>query len=65
MKNRCPRKFSQLSSNDRRELRNFRRFLRLWPTRGFDMLQSDRWREYLHMTEDEARAYIQAIVDKG
>lgn len=40
--------------NDRRELRNFQRFLRLWPTHGFDMLQRPRWQRYLGVTPAEA-----------
>ena len=45
-------KVSNLS--DRRELRNFQRFLRLWPSHGFDMLERPRWRKYLGITPAEA-----------
>jgi hypothetical protein len=44
------------SANDRRELRNFRRFLRLWPHHGFDMLHRPRWQKYLGLTAQEAAA---------
>ena len=42
------------SMQDRRELRNFQRFLRLWPHHGFDMLARPRWQKYLAITVDEA-----------
>jgi hypothetical protein len=42
------------SMQDRRELRNFQRFLRLWPHHGFDMLARPRWQKYLAITPDEA-----------
>ena len=45
--------------NDRRELRNFQRFLRLWPHHGFDMLYRPRWQKYLGLTPEEARHYAQ------
>jgi hypothetical protein len=41
--------------SDRRELRNFQRFLRLWPLHGFDMLERPRWRKYLAISPDEAK----------
>lgn len=46
---------SYLPPADRRELRNFRRFLRLWPIYGFDMLERPRWQKYLGLTEQEAK----------
>lgn len=39
---------------DRRELRNFMRFLRLWPVHGFDMLERPRWQKYLGISQSEA-----------
>jgi hypothetical protein len=42
------------SMQDRRELRNFMRFLRLWPIHGYDMLERPRWRKYLAINEAEA-----------
>lgn len=42
--------------NDRRELRNFMRFLRLWPVHGFDMLERPRWQKYLGISSLEARS---------
>lgn len=44
------------SLHDRRELRNFARFLRLWPAHGFDMIQRPRWKKYLGLTDDEVEA---------
>ena len=40
--------------SDRRELRNFLRFLRLWPHHGFDMLERPRWQKYLGINASEA-----------
>lgn len=45
-----------MTPNDRRELRNFQRFLRLWPIHGFDMLARPRWQKYLGVDEREAAA---------
>jgi len=42
------------SANDRREVRNFQRFLRLWPVHGFDMLERPRWQKYLAISPAEA-----------
>lgn len=42
--------------NDRREVRNFQRFLRLWPIHGFDMLDRPRWQKYLVISPSEAKA---------
>ena len=42
------------SLQDRRELRNFQRFLKLWPQWGFDMLSRPRWQKYLGVSEQEA-----------
>lgn len=42
---------------DRRELRNYMRFLKLWPVHKFTMLQRPRWQKYLAITSDEAKAY--------
>lgn len=44
----------QLTPNDRREIRNFRRFIALWPTHGFEMVQRPRWQKYLALTPEEA-----------
>jgi hypothetical protein len=44
---------------DRREIRNFMRFCRLWPIHGYDMLQRPRWRCYMNVTEEEARKMTQ------
>jgi hypothetical protein len=46
------------SLQDRRELRNFNRFLRLWPAHGFDMIQRPRWQKYLGLSEQEAAAMV-------
>jgi hypothetical protein len=62
MKKRCPRKSSPLSFNDRRELRNFRRFLKLWPIYGFDMIQRPRWQKYLgYKAEEITELYMTQI----
>lgn len=39
---------------DRREIRNYMRFLRLWPIHGFDMLHRPRWQKYLGLSPSEA-----------
>lgn len=41
-------------ASDRREVRNFQRFLRLWPIHGFDMLERPRWQKYLAISPAEA-----------
>ena len=45
------------SPQDRRELRNFGRFLKLWPHRGFDMVQRPRWQKYLGLDAAEVEAF--------
>jgi hypothetical protein len=45
------------SAQDRRELRNFQRFLKLWPHHGFDMLARPRWQKYLAISETEAAMF--------
>lgn len=42
--------------NDRRELRNFARFLRLWPHHSFDMINRPRWQKYLGLSSEEVEA---------
>lgn len=44
------------SRADRCELRNFQRFLKLYPLHGFDMLHRPRWQKYLGISEQEAEA---------
>lgn len=41
---------------DRREMRNFMRFLRLWPAHSFEMVQRPRWQKYLGLSTEEAVA---------
>lgn len=41
------------SRADRCELRNFQRFLKLYPLHGFDMLSRKRWQKYLGITPQE------------
>jgi hypothetical protein len=41
-------------ATDRKELRNFARFLKLWPIHGYDMLHRPRWQKYLAISPDEA-----------
>ena len=43
---------------DRREVRNFQRFLRLYPIHGFDMLHRARWQKYLCISQDEAMGFV-------
>jgi hypothetical protein len=40
-----------LTSNDRKELRNFGRFLALWPKHKDRMLKRERWQKYLRIGE--------------
>lgn len=47
-------KQARLSLDDRRELRNWHRFLRLWPKHKLRMLQRERWKRYLVLSEREA-----------
>jgi len=42
------------SKQDRREVRNFQRFLRLLPRYELRMLQRPRWQKYLGLTSQEA-----------
>ena len=42
---------------DRREVRNFQRFLRLLPRYELRMLQRPRWQRYLGLAGDEAWRY--------
>lgn len=62
MRRRCPKKYSQLNFNDRKEIRNFRRFLKLWPIYGFDMIQRPRWQKYLGFKAEEiSELYLQPV----
>lgn len=45
------------SAQDRRELRNFGRFLKLWPHHSFDMIQRPRWQRYLGLDATEVEAF--------
>lgn len=49
------------SLQDRRELRNFGRFLKLWPTRGFDMVTRPRWQKYLGLSDAEVAAMTKPV----
>lgn len=53
------------SLSDRRELRNFTRFLRLWPVHGFDMIQRPRWKKYLGFTDEEVEAINAATAKRA
>lgn len=46
---RSPRSFK-----DKLEIRNFARFLKLYPTYKLRMLNSPRWQKYLNLTNAEA-----------
>ena len=53
------------NANDRRELRNFARFLKLWPLHGFDMIQRQRWQKYLGFTPEEVTAINAAAAKRA
>lgn len=53
------------SLNDRRELRNFTRFLRLWPHHSFDMINRPRWQKYLGFSAEEVVAINAATLKKA
>lgn len=53
------------NANDRRELRNFARFMRLWPIHGFDMIQRPRWKKYLGFTDEEVEAINAATAKRA
>lgn len=55
--------YEELSPQDRRELRNFQRFLRLWPEYGLDLIQRPRWQKYLGLSPEEVAA-INDRIDK-
>lgn len=50
------------SPQDRRELRNFQRWLRVWPHHGFDMIQRHRWQKYLGLSTEEVDAFNAACL---
>lgn len=54
-----------LSLNDRREMRNFQRWLRLWPIHGYDMIQRPRWQKYLGFTTQEVAAINAATAKRA
>jgi len=41
------KKFSSLSKADKREVRNFQRFLKLWPKYKEEMFKRPFWKKYL------------------
>jgi hypothetical protein len=47
---------------DRREIRNYMRFLRLWPKHKLTMLQRISWQRYLNLTPQEALALSKPVV---
>lgn len=59
----CIKKVADLS--DRRELRNFMRFLRLWPHHSFDMIQRPRWQRYLGLSATEVEAMNSAALRRA
>lgn len=56
---RKARKSPSLSLNDRRELRNFQRFLRLKERFLPKMLTRERWQRYLGLSPEEARRMLE------
>lgn len=53
------------SLQDRRELRNFQRWLRLWPHHSFDMIQRPRWQKYLGLSTEEVTAWNAAAAKRA
>lgn len=53
------------SPQDRREMRNFQRWLRLWPHHGFDMIQRPRWQKYLGFSPEEIEAINAAALKRS
>lgn len=53
------------SPKDRRELRNFARFLRVWPHHSFDMIQRPRWQKYLGLAPEEVEAFNRAAAKRA
>lgn len=53
------------SFNDRREVRNFSRFLKLWQHRSFDMIQRPRWQKYLGLSPEEVEAFNAAALKRA
>ena len=49
-------------ARDRREIRHYIRFLKLWPVYGYDMLQRPFWQRYLNVTPEEASRMTQKPV---
>jgi hypothetical protein len=49
-------------ATDRREIRNYMRFLRLWPKYKLPMLARIRWQRYLNLTPQEAMALSKPVV---
>lgn len=53
-----------MTPHDLRELRNFQRFLRLWPEHGFEMAQRPRWQKYLGITPEEVEEFKRKVNGK-
>jgi hypothetical protein len=53
------------SLQDRRELRNFMRFLKLWPTHGYEMVEREVWKKYLGLSSEEVVAMQKGYVWKS
>ena len=53
------------SLQDRRELRNFQRWLRLWPHHAFDMIQRPRWQKYLGLSPEEVESFNKAAAKRA
>lgn len=47
-----------LSKNDAREVRNFKRFIKLWPKFKEEMLKRPKWRKYLGLTDSYAECTL-------
>lgn len=52
----------QLCAGDRRELRNYDRYLRLWPRFKQRMLLRPRWQKYLGITPRQAWKYGKTLL---
>jgi len=53
------------SLQDRREARNFMRWLRLWPHHSFDMIQRPRCQKYLGLSAEEVAAWNAAAAKRA
>jgi hypothetical protein len=53
-----------LTKHDKREVKNFQRFLAFWPKYKLRMLTRPIWQRYLHLSNVEAWKYAKAVSRK-